>query len=153
MVKAVRIHAYGGPDVLVYEDVAHDVDGVLDLIGGEVQARSLTVLKPGCVLVTTAGQPDAAAAEALGVRAVGVMTRADPAQLTQIARLIDAGAVKPVVSHVFPLAATRQAHELADLGHARGKIVLRVVLPRPPVTRPGWPGGDRRGERRRLSQG
>lgn len=110
-----------------FEDVVDNVDGVLDLVGGDVQARSLAVLKPGGVLVTTAGQPDAAAAEASGVRALGMMAYADPTQLALIGGLIDAGAVKPVVSEVFPLAEARQAHALAERGHAQGKIVLRVV--------------------------
>jgi len=56
-----------------------------------------------------------------------MMTQPNSAQLTEIARLIDAGRVKPVVSAVIPLADARKAHELSDGGHARGKIVLRVV--------------------------
>jgi NADPH:quinone reductase-like Zn-dependent oxidoreductase len=56
-----------------------------------------------------------------------MMTQPNSAQLNEIARLIDAGRVKPVVSAVIPLADARKAHELSDGGHARGKIVLRVV--------------------------
>jgi len=56
-----------------------------------------------------------------------MMTQPNSAQLTEIARLIDAGRVNPVVSAVIPLADARKAHELSDGGHARGKIVLRVV--------------------------
>jgi NADPH:quinone reductase-like Zn-dependent oxidoreductase len=110
-----------------FEEVVHGVDAVLDLVGGEVLARSLTVLKPGGMLVTTAGQPDVAAAAARGVRAQGIQTYADPAQLAEIGSLIVTGAVKPIISDVFPLAGARHAHELADRGHARGKIVLRMV--------------------------
>jgi len=55
------------------------------------------------------------------------MAQPNSAQLTEIARLIDAGRVKPVVSAVIPLADARKAHELSDGGHARGKIVLRVA--------------------------
>jgi NADPH:quinone reductase-like Zn-dependent oxidoreductase len=56
-----------------------------------------------------------------------MMAQANPADLTEIASLIDAGTVKPVVSTVLPLAEARQAHELLEAGHTRGKIVLRVV--------------------------
>jgi len=56
-----------------------------------------------------------------------MMTQPNSAQLTEIARLIDAGRVKPVVSAVIPLAEARKAHELIDGGHVRGKIVPRVV--------------------------
>ncbi len=84
------------------------------------------MLKPGGILVTPAGQPDADAAAARGVRASGMMTQANAAQLAEIAGLIDAGKVKPIVSAVFPLAEAQQAHELLEAGHTRGKIVLRV---------------------------
>jgi NADPH:quinone reductase-like Zn-dependent oxidoreductase len=56
-----------------------------------------------------------------------MMAQANRADLTEIARLIDAGTVKPVVSTVLPLAEARQAHELLEAGHTRGKIVLRVA--------------------------
>lgn len=110
-----------------FEDTARDVDLVFDTVGGDVQARSLAVLKPGGILVTSAGQPAADAATALNVRASGMTARANPAQLAEIARMIDAGTVKPIVTTVLPLAAARQAHELLEAGHTRGKIVLQVV--------------------------
>nr|PZN30032.1 MAG: hypothetical protein DIU80_08340 [Chloroflexota bacterium] len=79
------------------------------------------------IYVTPAGQPDPEAAVARGVRASGMMTQANPAELTEIAGLVDAGTIKPVVSTVLPLAEARQAHKLLEAGHTRGKIVLRVV--------------------------
>ena len=110
-----------------FEDVAHDVDVVFDTVGGDLLERSLTVLKPGGIFVTPAGQPDAAAAAARGVRASGMMAQANPAQLTKIAGLIDAGTARPIVSTVLPLEQASQAHALLEAGHTRGKIVLRVV--------------------------
>lgn len=110
-----------------FEDVAHAVDVVFDGVGGELLARSLAVLKPGGILVTPTGQPDAEAAAALGVRASGQVAQTNPAQLRQIAALIDAGTVRPVVSTVRPLAEAAQAHAQLEAGHMRGKIVLRVV--------------------------
>jgi NADPH:quinone reductase-like Zn-dependent oxidoreductase len=47
-------------------------------------------------------------------------------ELCQIGGLIDAGAVKPVVDQVFPLAEAREAYETGIHGHPRGKIVLRI---------------------------
>jgi NADPH:quinone reductase-like Zn-dependent oxidoreductase len=110
-----------------FEDLARDVDVVFDTVGGELTERSFAVLKGGGIYVTPAGQPDAKAAAGRGVRASGMMAQANPADLTEIASLIDAGTVKPVVSKVLPLAEARQAHELLEAGHTRGKIVLRVV--------------------------
>jgi NADPH:quinone reductase-like Zn-dependent oxidoreductase len=111
-----------------FEDVVRDVDVVFDTVGGEVLERSWTVLKPGGVLVTIAGQPDPATAEKHGVRGVFVMTSPNSAaQLSELAGLMDAGALQPVVSTVLPLTEARQAHGISQSGHARGKIVLRVV--------------------------
>jgi len=111
-----------------FEDVARDMDVVFDtVVGGQLTERSFAVLKPGGIYVTPAGQPDPEAAGARGVRASGMLTQANPADLTEIASLIDAGTVKPVVSTVLPLAEARRAHELLEAGHTRGKIVLRVV--------------------------
>lgn len=109
-----------------FEDVARDVDVVLDGVGGELQGRSLSVLKPGGIYVSPAGKPDVEAAQVRGVRASGMMTQTNAAQLSEIAALIDAGAVTPIVSTVLPLAEAAQAHTLLEAGHVRGKIVLRV---------------------------
>jgi NADPH:quinone reductase-like Zn-dependent oxidoreductase len=48
-------------------------------------------------------------------------------ELTEIAGLVDSGKLKAVVETVLPLADARRAHELSQMGHTRGKIVLRVV--------------------------
>lgn len=61
------VRAYGADRAIDYkneefEDVVSDVDFVLDLIGGETQARSWTVLKTGGVLISTLEQPDEAKA-------------------------------------------------------------------------------------------
>jgi len=41
------------------EDAVHDVDAVVDTVGGEVIAHSWSVLKPGGILVTVVGTADA----------------------------------------------------------------------------------------------
>jgi NADPH:quinone reductase-like Zn-dependent oxidoreductase len=110
-----------------FEEVVRDVDVVFDTVGGDLVERSLKVLKPGGIYVTSAGQPDPEAAAKQGVRATFMLTQPNPAELAEIARLIDSGEVKPVVSAVLPLAEARRAHELFAAGHAQGKIVLQVV--------------------------
>ncbi|HXB57942.1 MAG TPA: NADP-dependent oxidoreductase [Candidatus Acidoferrales bacterium] len=110
-----------------FEDVAHDVDIVLDTIGGEVQERSWKVLKKGGFLVSIVAPPDAEKAAKYGVRAAMFRGHPDSAALGEIARLVDAGRVKTVVDTVLPLADARRAQELSAHGHARGKIVLKVA--------------------------
>ncbi len=109
-----------------FEDAVHDVDVVLDTIGGDTQQRSWQVLKKGGILVATLGISSPDAARQHGVRGEGVMVHPDAAQLTQIAALIDTGKLKPAVTTTLPLAEAARAHELSEAGHVRGKIVLQV---------------------------
>jgi NADPH:quinone reductase-like Zn-dependent oxidoreductase len=109
-----------------FEDVAVDVDVVLDAMGGEVQERSWKTLKSGGILVSILGPPDDGMAAEFGVRGAGVFVQPDAGQLTDIAKLIDNGQVKPVVTEVLPLSDVAKAHELSETEHVRGKIVLEV---------------------------
>lgn len=110
-----------------FEDVARDVDVVFDLVAGETQERSWSVLKPGGILVSTLGAPPREKAEKHCVRAAGYMAHPDAAQLAAIGRLIDDGKVRPVVSATFPFAEVRSAEERLEHRHIRGKIVLRLA--------------------------
>jgi NADPH:quinone reductase-like Zn-dependent oxidoreductase len=109
-----------------FEKAVHDVDVVLDTIGGDTQLRSWQVLRRGGILVATLGISSPEAARDRGVRGEGILVHPDATQLGQIAALIDEGMVKPAVAKVLPLAEASRAHELSQTGHVRGKIVLQV---------------------------
>ncbi len=121
-----------GVDVVVdytqqrFEDFAHQVDGVLDVVGGETQARSWDVLKKGGVLVSTVGIQSEEPAKARGVRAIAIMAGQDPRVLAEIAKLVDKGVIKVPLSEELPLERAREAQEHIQSGHTRGKIVLDV---------------------------
>ena len=110
-----------------FEDAVAGVDVVLDSMGGDTRDRSWKVLKKGGILVGILNPPSPEAAEAHGVRHAVILCKANPAQLTEIATLVDSGRVKVHVEAVFPLAQAGKAHQLSETGHARGKIVLRVI--------------------------
>jgi NADPH:quinone reductase-like Zn-dependent oxidoreductase len=110
-----------------FEDAVREVDVVLDTVGGETQERSWGVLKKGGLLVSTVRPPSEEAARAHGARPAYIFIGPNAGWLTEIARLIDAGRVRPVIGEVLPLAEARRAHELSQSGHARGKIILRVA--------------------------
>lgn len=110
-----------------FEEVVRDVDVVLDTIGGETLDRSWQVLRPGGVLVSTTSVPSEKEAKQHRVRGVGVIVGPSARRLAELARVIDDGAVRPIVSEVLPLSDARKAHELSQTGHARGKIMLRVA--------------------------
>lgn len=111
-----------------FEEVVSGVDLVLDTVGGETQDRSWTVLKPGGVLVTLHDSPAPEMAAAHGVQQY-LLDFPSPSRhlLVELARLIDAGRLKPIVSMVLPLREAGQAHVLSESRHARGKIVLQVI--------------------------
>lgn len=48
------------------------------------------------------------------------------AALSQVASLVEAGAIKPVVDRVFPLEQMASAHEYCESGRAQGKIVIEI---------------------------
>jgi NADPH:quinone reductase-like Zn-dependent oxidoreductase len=110
-----------------FEEVLQPVDVVFDTLGGDVQARSWKMLKPGGILVSIASPPDAATAAAHGVRQAFVFTQPDAAQLAEIARLVEAEKLKVIVETILPLADATRGQELSERGHTRGKIVLRVA--------------------------
>lgn len=110
-----------------FEDVAKDIDVVLDSIGVDTQLRSFSVLKKGGMLVSIVGAPPKQKAQELGVRAAGILVHVDAKELEQIGILVDEGKIKPAVTQVLPLSDAAKAHELSETRHTRGKIVLRVV--------------------------
>ena len=60
-----------------FEEVVHNVDVVLDTIGGDTQERSWQVLRKGGILVATLGISSQEAARKHGVRGEGVMVHPD----------------------------------------------------------------------------
>src|SRR6266403_2075100 len=109
-----------------FEDVARNIDIVLDTIGGETQERSWSVLKKGGNLVSLVQPPSEEKAKELGVRTAFMAGHPSGAQLAEIAKIVDSGKLAPVIDRILPFSEVRRAHELSQSGHTRGKIVLRV---------------------------
>jgi NADPH:quinone reductase-like Zn-dependent oxidoreductase len=109
-----------------FEDVVSEVDVVLDTQGGDVRERSWSVIKPGGIIVSIVGPPSAEKASRYGVRAASTLVHPGGDQLTEIAKLVDGGHLKPHVEAVYPLADVAQAHAHVGKGHTRGKVVLQV---------------------------
>jgi len=109
-----------------FEDVARNIDIVLDTIGGQTQERSWSVLKKGGNLVSLVQPPSEEKAKKLGVRAAIIGAQPNGAQLAEIAKIIDSGKLAPILDRILPLSEARRAHELIQSGHTRGKIALRV---------------------------
>ncbi|MCC9312449.1 NADP-dependent oxidoreductase [Kitasatospora sp. RB6PN24] len=113
-----------------FEELAHDIDVVVDTVAGENGLRSLRTMRTGGVLVSLPVPPDPqtiAEAERLGLRAVSLTVEADRTDLEDLTALIERGAIKPIIDTVLPLERADKAHELIETGRAKGKIVLRVA--------------------------
>jgi NADPH:quinone reductase-like Zn-dependent oxidoreductase len=113
---------------VVPEDVLHDLDLVVDSVGGPTTGRFLKTLKRGGALfpIFPLGFSGTAEAEQLGLKVSATQVRSNGAQLTEIGRLLDDGTIRVVIDSTFPLAEAAKAHERAAIGHIRGKIVLTV---------------------------
>ncbi|MDH2392026.1 NADP-dependent oxidoreductase [Streptomyces sp. HNM0663] len=110
------------------EELVPGVDLVLDTVGGRDSSRFLRTLKRGGALfpVFFAEYDDTETAK-LGVTVSGTQVRSNGAQLAELGRLLDSGAVRVAIDSTFPLADARAAHERAARGHIQGKIVLTVA--------------------------
>lgn len=111
-----------------FEDVVTGVDVVLDTVGGDTQERSWAVIKPGGVLISTIQAPSQEKASSHGVRQHYLSSTPPIGKvLTEVAKMVDAGQISPLVSIILPLQEIRRAHELVESKHTLGKIVLQVV--------------------------
>jgi NADPH:quinone reductase-like Zn-dependent oxidoreductase len=109
-----------------FEDVAKDVDIVIDGVGGETLARSYPIVKKGGIVVTLTGDINQEQLDKYGIRGTSLVVENNGGELAQIGKLIDEKKIKVIVSETFPLADASKAEAKADTGHARGKIVLKV---------------------------
>jgi NADPH:quinone reductase-like Zn-dependent oxidoreductase len=110
-----------------FENSVSGMDIVLDTIGGETQHRSLSVLKPGGILVSVVSKVPEETQKKFGVRAAYFYVDVTTDRLNKITGLFDEGALVPHVGTVLPLTDARTAHEmLVGAPHKRGKIVLQV---------------------------
>ncbi|MDQ0893963.1 NADP-dependent oxidoreductase [Agromyces ramosus] len=102
------------------EDIGQ-VDVVLDVIGGDVFDRSLSVLRPGGRIVTIAGpaprQPE-------NGQAIFFVVEPDRARLADLGRRLQDGRLRPIVGAVRPLAETAAA--FAPEHRVNGKTIIKV---------------------------
>ena len=130
-----RNHDYvrrlGADRVIDYnkEDFSKTVSGcdvVFDTVGGDVQVRSYTVLKPGGRLVWIAPAPAGFQPARNDVEVLRPGVARDRAHLKRMLELLDAGAVSPPAITRFKLADAAEAHRISEGRHLQGKLVFEV---------------------------
>ncbi|MCX5077580.1 NADP-dependent oxidoreductase [Streptomyces sp. NBC_00513] len=110
------------------EELVHDIDLVLDTVGGPDSKRFLRTLKRGgAQFPVFPGDFDQEQTAKLGVTVSSAQVRSNAAQLAELGRLLDVGTVHVAIDSTFALADARAAHERAARGHIQGKIVLTVA--------------------------
>ncbi|MGX7131257.1 NADP-dependent oxidoreductase [Enterococcus songbeiensis] len=107
-----------------FSEVLQGIDLVIDTMGGEIQAKSFHVLKPHGRLISIVGIPPQE--DEKQITAKSIWLKPDGVQLQLLADLLEQGKIRSIVGQTFPLTATgvKQAHQLSETHHAKGKIVL-----------------------------
>ncbi|NTI40097.1 NADP-dependent oxidoreductase [Rhizobium rhizogenes] len=145
-----------GADIVIdykkddFENVLQGYDVVLNSLGKDTLEKSLRVLKPGGKLISISGPPDLEFARengsgwllqqvmrllSFGIRRKSkrhgvnysfLFMKPSGEQLGQIAALIEAGVIRPVIDRVFPFEKTNEALAYVETGRAKGKVVIAV---------------------------
>ena len=110
-----------------FEEIARDVDLVLDPVGRDTLARSYGVVKKGGIVVTIIARCDPAELEKHGIRGASLSSHPDANELAEITKLIDEKKLRPIVTEVLPLIDAAKADAQAATHHTRGKLVLKVA--------------------------
>jgi NADPH:quinone reductase-like Zn-dependent oxidoreductase len=110
-----------------FEDVAKDVDVVLDSIGKDTLARSYGVVKKRGFIVSIVARPDQSELDKRGIHGAALSVEPNSDELAEIRKLIDEKKIRVIVSQTFPLSEAAKAQEQVATGHTRGKIVLKVA--------------------------
>ncbi|UOQ95184.1 NADP-dependent oxidoreductase [Halobacillus shinanisalinarum] len=111
-----------------FSELLSDYDIVLDTMGGDIQEKSFKVLKKGGRLPSIVQPPDEEMAESYGVQTGFVWLEPNGAKLSKLADMMVSGEVKPVIGHQFDFSeqGLKNAHELSETHHAKGKIVISI---------------------------
>ncbi len=145
-----------GADVIIdyrkddFETMLHGYDAVLNSQDKTSLEKSLRIVKPGGKVISISGPPDPEfatqingnwflktvmrflsasvrkEAKRLGVGYSFLFMRAHGEQLGKITKLIESGAIKPVVDRVFPFEQANEAMAYVETGRAKGKVVIKV---------------------------
>lgn len=132
--KAALVRSLGADEVIDYHsqdfsEVAREMDVVFDTIGGDVQDKSWSVLKPGGMLVSITAKPSDDRAKAEGKRAGYVFIGPNAPILTELGQMVDFSQVRPLIAAEFGLNDTAKAQDFSETGRATGKVVIYVGHP------------------------
>ncbi|MFI9650774.1 NADP-dependent oxidoreductase [Streptomyces sp. NPDC052040] len=116
-------HVVAGPDLAARVRAAapQGVDGVYDLVGGDVLQEVAALLDDRSRLISAAARQEV---ERLG--GAPVARARTTAVLDEVARLVVRGDLSPWVTRTYPLERAGEALRAVEEGHTRGKVVIEV---------------------------
>lgn len=145
-----------GADVVIdyktqdFETILKDYDLVLNSQDEKTLEKSLRILKSGGKVISISGPPDTAFAKEIGLswfmktaifflsykvrkqaKQLGVdysflFMQANGKQLSEIAKLIETGIIRPVVDKVFSFEQMNEAMSYVSSGRAKGKVIVKI---------------------------
>jgi NADPH:quinone reductase-like Zn-dependent oxidoreductase len=132
---ADRVFDYRSED---YTESDEQYDVIVDMVGNHSVGRNQRVLKPDGRLVIVGGPKGNWIAPL--IRPLGAMFRSlfasqemsmmlarlSSEDLAELAGMVAAGEVRPVLDHSFPLVEAADAIRYSETGRARGKILIRM---------------------------
>jgi len=112
-----------------FEEIAKDIDFVLDTLGGEYIDRSLKVLKPGGKIISIpsgASESVKEKATAMGMNGEQFLVKPNGENMNEISDMLWEGVLKSHVSRTFNFDDIKSAHKQIETGKTRGKIVVSM---------------------------
>lgn len=107
-------------------------DVIVDTTGTAPFSRCEPALRPGGRLLVILGSLAQVAgigrpSKASGKSVIAGVVKIEPAHLRYLAEMAAAGAYRPVIDRVYPLAHAAEAHAYVDTGRKRGNVVLSIA--------------------------
>src|SRR4029079_12255929 len=113
------------------EALGHELDGVGDVVGGQLEP-SLPYVRVGghaATIVDLSGDLELAIDRNIDLH--GVLMRAGRARLSELAAEVAAG-VRPHITDTYPLERAADAHRRLEAGRVGGKLVITLGAAAPP---------------------
>lgn len=113
-----------------FENVAKDLDFVLDTMSGETLERSIQTVRKGGTIISL---PSAGFNEEVvekgkksGITIAFEMVESNGTDMQQIADWLQSGQLKATVGHLFPFEKLPEAHAQVESGKTRGKVIVTL---------------------------
>jgi NADPH:quinone reductase-like Zn-dependent oxidoreductase len=128
LLKSLGLDRYINHKQESVEEIAKDVDVVLDLVGGPVMEQSYNALKRGGRYVTTlVMETPQEEPNRRGIKSFGFAAQAKAELLAKFADMVDSGKLKVLVNRTFPLEQAQEAMNFRGATPIPGKVVLTIL--------------------------